>query len=43
MVRMPAQLLYQSEGDGRIPADATVIYELELLDFGPAGPAVPPT
>lgn len=43
MVRMPAQLLYQSEGDGRIPPDATVIYELELLDFAPAGPAVPPT
>jgi FKBP-type peptidyl-prolyl cis-trans isomerase len=43
MVRMPAQLLYQDEGDGRIPADATVIYELELLDFGSGGRAVPPT
>lgn len=43
MVRMPAQLLYQGEGDGRIPPDATVVYELELLDFGSSGPAVPPT
>lgn len=41
MVRMPASLLYQSEGDGRIPPDATVIYELELLDFGPASPMGP--
>jgi peptidylprolyl isomerase len=39
MVRMPAQLLYKDEGDGRIPPDATVLYELELLDFSPATPA----
>ena len=39
MVRMPSQLLYQADGDGRIPPDATVVYELELLDFAPAGPA----
>ncbi len=38
MVRMPSQLLYQGEGDGRIPPDTTVIYELELLDFAPASP-----
>ncbi len=39
MVRMPSQLLYQAEGDGRIPPDATVIYELELVDFQAAAPA----
>lgn len=38
MVRMPSSLLYQAEGDGRIPPDATVLYELELLDFQPAAP-----
>lgn len=38
MVRMPAQLLYQADGDGRIPPDATVLYELELLDFSPTPP-----
>jgi len=42
MVRMPSQLLYQAEGDGRIPPDATVLYELELLDFQPAAPAGQP-
>jgi FKBP-type peptidyl-prolyl cis-trans isomerase len=42
MVRMPSQLLYGSEGDGRIPPDGTVIYELELLDFAPASPMGPP-
>ena len=42
MVRMPSQLLYQAEGDGRIPPDATVLYELELLDFQPAAPAEQP-
>lgn len=40
MVRMPPQLLYKDEGDGRIPPDATVLYELELLDFGSAQPAI---
>lgn len=39
MVRIPSQLLYQAEGDGRIPPDATVVYELELLDFSPAAAA----
>jgi FKBP-type peptidyl-prolyl cis-trans isomerase len=51
MVRMPSQLLYQAEGDGRIPPDATVLYELELLDFsapppagqGPTDGPIPPT
>ena len=40
MVRMPAALLYGSEGDGRVPPGATVIYEVKLEDFGPlaAGP-----
>lgn len=45
MVRMPAQTLYKNEGDGRIPPDATVIYELELLDFSappPPGQPGPP-
>jgi FKBP-type peptidyl-prolyl cis-trans isomerase len=42
MVRMPSQLLYQAEGDGRIPPDATVLYELELLDFQSAAPAGQP-
>ena len=41
MVRMPSQLLYQAEGDGRIPPDATVIYELELVDFQSATPVGP--
>jgi len=36
MVRMPPQLLYGDEGNGRIPPGGTVIYELELLDFAPA-------
>lgn len=39
MVRIPSSLLYQGEGDGRIPPDATVIYELEMVNFGPATPA----
>ena len=42
MVRIPSQLLYQAEGDGRIPPDATVVYELELLDFSPAAAAGQP-
>lgn len=44
MVRMPASLLYGSEGDGRVPPGATVIYEVKLEDFGPltAGPAPAP-
>jgi FKBP-type peptidyl-prolyl cis-trans isomerase len=41
MVRMPSQLLYGEEGDGRIAPDETIIYELELLDFAPAQPAMP--
>lgn len=45
MVRMPPQLLYGAEGDGRIPPDGTVLYEIELHDFAPAaplGPSLPP-
>ena len=41
MVRIPSSLLYQGEGDGRIPPDATVLYELELVDFSPSAPAGP--
>lgn len=41
MVRIPASQLYQGEGDGRIPPDATVIYEIEMLDFQPAQAAGP--
>jgi peptidylprolyl isomerase len=33
MVRMPAHLMYGSEGDGRIPPGATVIYEVRLEDI----------
>ncbi len=44
MVRMPPALMYGHDGDGRIPADATVIYEVQLEDFAPQQPAgVPPT
>jgi len=42
MVRVPAQLLYKDEGDGRIPPDATVIYQIELVDFQPAQAAGQP-
>lgn len=42
MVRMPAQLAYKDEGDGRIPPDATVIWELELLGVVPASAATIP-
>ena len=41
MVRMPAQLAYKDEGDGRIPPDATVVWELELLAVMPANAAGP--
>lgn len=41
IVRMPAALLYKDEGNGRIPPDATVIYEIELHDFAPASPLGP--
>lgn len=41
IVRMPAELAYKDEGDGRIPPGGTVIWELELLDFGPASPMGP--
>ena len=30
MVRMPPNLMYGAEGDGRIPPNATVIYEVRL-------------
>jgi FKBP-type peptidyl-prolyl cis-trans isomerase FkpA len=39
MVRMPPTLMYGNEGDGRIPAGATVIYEVQMEDFGPQNPA----
>jgi FKBP-type peptidyl-prolyl cis-trans isomerase len=46
MVRMPAQVLYGSEGDGRIPPGATTIWEISLEDFFPhmpgPGDVVPP-
>lgn len=49
MVRMPAQVAYQDEGNGRIPPGATTILEIQLLGFHPAtipgqpgGGAVPP-
>lgn len=44
MVRMPPGLLYADEGDGRVPPNATVIYEVQLEDFGPVvgGPAPAP-
>lgn len=38
MVRMPPQLLYGDEGDGRIPPGATVIYELSLEGIMPHQP-----
>lgn len=45
MVRMPPGLMYGHEGDGRVPADATVIYEVQLEDFAPQAQqgATPPT
>ncbi|HPI48328.1 MAG TPA: FKBP-type peptidyl-prolyl cis-trans isomerase [Hyphomonadaceae bacterium] len=42
MVRMPPALLYGDEGDGRVPPGGTVIYEVKLEDFGPAGGPVAP-
>jgi FKBP-type peptidyl-prolyl cis-trans isomerase len=45
MVRMPASLLYADEGNERIPPGATVIYEVQLENFGsgvPAAPVAPP-
>jgi FKBP-type peptidyl-prolyl cis-trans isomerase len=36
IVRMPPHLLYSNEGDGSVPPDATVIYEIELLDIVPS-------
>lgn len=41
IIRMPAELAYKDEGDGRIPPGGTVIWELELLDFGSASPTGP--
>ncbi len=41
MVRMPASLLYADEGNERIPPGATVIYEVQLENFGPVNPIAP--
>jgi FKBP-type peptidyl-prolyl cis-trans isomerase len=46
MVRMPPHLMYKDEGDGRIPPNATVIYEVRLesvivIDPPPSDPATP--
>lgn len=43
MVRMPAQINYGEDSADRIPPNSTVIYEIELLAFGPPNPgAMPP-
>lgn len=43
MVRMPPALMYGHEGDGRIPADATVIYEVQLEDIAAPTKEAAPT
>jgi FKBP-type peptidyl-prolyl cis-trans isomerase len=43
MVRMPAQLAYKDEGDGRIPPDATVIWDMELVAVVPTSVAGQPS
>jgi len=43
IVRMPAQINYGEDSADRIPPNSTVIYEIELLGFGPPQPgAMPP-
>lgn len=47
MVRIPAHLMYGAEGDGRIPPNATVVWEVRLEDIvrieaPPADPPQPP-
>ncbi|HVY88469.1 MAG TPA: FKBP-type peptidyl-prolyl cis-trans isomerase [Hyphomonadaceae bacterium] len=43
MIRVPANLLYGDEGDGRIPPGATVIFEVRLDSIEPnPNPAPPP-
>ncbi|MEZ6029980.1 MAG: FKBP-type peptidyl-prolyl cis-trans isomerase [Hyphomonadaceae bacterium] len=43
MVRIPAQINYGEDSADRIPPNSTVIYEIELLAFGPPNPgAMPP-
>ena len=43
IVRMPAQINYGEESADRIPPNSTVIYEIELKDFGTPNPAqLPP-
>lgn len=46
MVRIPPHLMYGAEGDGRIPPNATVVYEVRLedvvrIDPPPADPVSP--
>ena len=50
MVRMPPHLMYKDEGDGRIPPNTTVVYEVRIVetiippsaDPAPSAPAEPP-
>ena len=42
MVRMPAQINYGEESADRIPPNSTVIYEIELKDFGAPNPGQMP-
>jgi peptidylprolyl isomerase len=43
MVRIPPQINYGDDSADRIPPNSTVIYEIELLAFGPPNPgAMPP-
>jgi FKBP-type peptidyl-prolyl cis-trans isomerase len=42
IVRMPAQINYGEESADRIPPNSTVIYEIELLNFGTPNPAQMP-
>lgn len=42
MVRMPPSLMYGGEGDGRVPPDSTVIYEVSLENIVPPQEAVAP-
>jgi FKBP-type peptidyl-prolyl cis-trans isomerase len=46
MVRMPPHLMYADEGDGRIPPNATVVYEVRIVETiippEPADPAPAP-
>ena len=48
MVKMPPHLMYDKEGDGRIPPNATVVYEVRLdsiiyIDPPPDDPPTAPT